>query len=197
VVPLPLLNLAGRSLDKNDFLINLHLDIPYVEIDSLLNSTMKGQKFSQSGKTVSVESATLFGQENKVVVEVQMSGDFNGKLYLKGTPVYDTQKREIWMDQLDFELNTRNFFARGANWLFHKGLVKLIAANLRFPVGEKLDTMKLQIGDALKNQLITTGVSMQGYLSGLDLEKLFLTQNSLRVAINAKGGLNLLVKGLE
>ena len=194
---LPDLNTDNVNLDKNDFLINLHLDLPYTEIDSMLISSMKGQKFTQMGKTVVVDEIRLFGQANMLIVEVKAIGDFNGSLYLKGVPIYDPRKREVFMDQLDFEFNTKNFFARGANWLFHKGLVNLLATNLRLPVGDKLDAMKLEIGESLKNYQIATGVSMQGYLSELLMEKVYLTPSSIRVAINAKGGLNLLIKGLE
>lgn len=197
ITPLPELNTLNNGLDKNDFLINLHLDIPYNEIDSMLVTVLKGQKFSQSGKTVVVESARLFGQENQVVVEVQMAGDFKGNLYLKGVPKYDVEKREIFMDQLDFELNTKNFFAKGANWLFHKGLVKLLSSNLHFPLGDKLDVMKLQFGESLKNHQIATGVSMQGSISGLDIQRVYLTSSSIRIGINAKGALNLIVRGLD
>ncbi|MFZ4542778.1 MAG: DUF4403 family protein [Saprospiraceae bacterium] len=195
--PLPALSSGSLNLDKNDFLINVHIDVPYSEIDSILMSTMKGQKFSQSGKTIVIEDIRLFGQNDKMIIDTKMSGDFKGSLYLKGSPVYDPVKREIALSGMDFELNTKNFFAKSANWLFHKGLVKMMENNLKIPVGEKLDYMRITIADGLKNYQLATGVSMQGQLGALDIEKLILTSNSIRIAINAKGQLNLLVKGLE
>jgi hypothetical protein len=116
---------------------------------------------------------------------------------MKGTPIYDPVGRMITMVDMDYELNTKNFFAKSANWLFHKGLVKMMQNNFKIPVGENMDAMKTMISESLKNYTVSTGVTMQGALDYLDIEKVYLTPNSIRVAINSKGKLNLMIKGLE
>lgn len=184
-------------LDRNDFLINVHTDIPFDEADSLATAMMRGQEFKQAGKTIKIDSIKVFGQNNKLVIATKLTGDFNGSLYMTGIPMYNPTSRMIEMTEMDFDLNTKNFFAKGANWLFHKSLVKLMQNSFKIPVGENLDAMRNLISESLKNYVVTTGITMQGYLDTLDLEKVYLTPNSIRVPINAKGKLNLMVKGLE
>lgn len=194
----PLPSLSNHAiLDRNDFLVNVHTDIPFEEADSMATAMMRGQEFKQAGKTIKIDSIKVFGQNNKLVIATKLTGDFNGSLYMTGVPVYNPTTRMIEMTEMDFDLNTKNFFARGANWLFHKGLVKMMQNNFKFPVGENLDAMKNLISESLKNYVVSTGVTMQGYLDTLDIEKVFLTPNSIRVPINAKGKLNLMIKGLE
>jgi hypothetical protein len=194
----PLPNLSNNAtLDRNDFVINVHTDIPYSEADSIVGATMKGQEFKQVGKTIKIEDIKLFGQNDKMIIDTKLSGDFNGSLYMKGTPIYDPVGRMITMVDMDYELNTKNFFAKSANWLFHKGLVKMMQNNFKIPVGENMDAMKTMISESLKNYTVSTGVTMQGALDYLDIEKVYLTPNSIRVAINSKGKLNLMIKGLE
>jgi hypothetical protein len=194
----PLPNLSNNaSLDKNDFLINVHTDIPYTEADSIVSASMKGQEFNQAGKKIKIEDIKVFGQNDKMIIDTKLTGDFKGSVYMTGTPIYDPITREITMTDMDFDLNTKNFFAKGANWLFHKGLVKKMQSSFKIPVGDKLDGMRTSISESLKNYVVATGVTMQGSLDKLDIEKVYLTQNSIRVAINANGKLNLMVKGLE
>jgi hypothetical protein len=184
-------------LDRNDFLVNVHTDIPFEEADSMATAMMRGQEFKQAGKTIKIDSIKVYGQNNKLVIDTKLTGDFNGSLYMTGVPIYNPTTRMIEMSEMDFDLNTKNFFARGANWLFHKSLVKMMQNNFKIPVGENLDAMKNIISESLKNYMVSTGVTMQGYLDALDIEKVYLTPTSIRVPINAKGKLNLMVKGLE
>lgn len=193
---LPALSTTLRSLDKNDFLINVHTDIPYTEADSIIAASMKGQEFKQAGKTVKIDDIKVFGQNDKMVVDTKLVGDFNGSLYITGTPIYDPITRIITMKDMDFDLNTKNFFARGANWLFHKGLVKMMQNNFKIPVGEQLDGMKNIISESLKSYVLANGVTMNGAIDALEIEKVYLMPNSIRIAINSKGKLNLIVKGL-
>ncbi len=194
----PLPNLSNNaSLDKNDFLINVHTDIPFSEADSIISAAMKGQEFNQAGKKIIIEDIKIFGQNDKMIIDTKLAGDFKGSVYMTGTPVYDSAARVITMTDMDFDLNTKNFFAKGANWLFHKGLVKKMQSSFKIPVGEKLDEMRATLSESLKHYVVATGVTMQGSLDKLDIEKVYLNPTSIRVAINANGKLNLLVKGLE
>lgn len=196
IIPLPGLN-SNAILDKNDFVVNVHTDIPYEEADSMVNAMMKGQEFKQAGKTVKIESVKVWGQNEKLIIDTKLSGDFKGSLYMTGTPVYDPVSRMITMNDIDFDLNTKSFFAKSANWLFHKGLVKMMQNNFKIPVGENIDAMKTAINTSLASYVVATGVTMQGSLDSLDIEKVYLSPDAIRVAINSKGKLNLLVKGLE
>ena len=101
------------------------------------------------------------------------------------------------LDGMDFELKTKNILAKSANWLFHNGLVSLMEKNAKIPIGQNLDQMKEVISNSLKNYVITNGVTMQGTVDKLDIDKVYLTPESIRISLNSNGKLNLLIKGLE
>ncbi len=188
---------TSYNYDQNDFVANVHTDMPYTEADSLVKLQLVGKEFLQAGKKIKIEDVHLFGQNDKLVIETKLSGDFSGNIFLTGIPKYDPLTRTIMLEEMDFELKTKNFLAKSANWLFHKGLVSLMEKNSKIPIGQNLDGMKEVIANSLKNYVIKNGVTMQGTVDKLDIEKIFLTPNSIRIALNSNGKLNLLIKGLE
>lgn len=188
---------TSYNYDQNDFIANVHTDMPYEEADSLVKIQLVGKEFVQAGKKIKVEDVHLYGQNDKMVIETKLIGDFNGNVFLTGTPKYDPLTRTIMLDGMDFELKTKNLLAKSANWLFHNGLVSLMEKNAKIPIGQNLDEMKEVISTSLKNYVITNGVSMQGSVDKLDIDKIYLTPNSIRIALNSNGKLNLLIKGLE
>ena len=188
---------TAYNFDQNDFLANVHTDIPYSEADSLVKLNLIGKEFVQMGKKIVVKDASLYGQGEKLVIKTLLSGDFNGDVYMTGLPKYDATNRQIYMENMEFDLSTKNVLAKTANWLFHKGLVAMMEKNAKIPIAENLDVMKNIISESLKNYTITSGVTMKGIVENLDIQKIFLTPNSLQVSLNSKGKLDLMVKGLE
>ena len=188
---------TSYNYDQNDFVANVHTDMPYTEADSLVKLQLVGKEFIQAGKKIKVEDVHLYGQNDKMVIETKLAGDFNGNVFLTGTPKYDPTTRSIMLDGMDFELKTKNILAKSANWLFHKGMVSLMEKNSKIPIGANLDEMKEVISNSLKSYVITNGVSMQGTVDKLDIDKVYLTPESIRISLNSNGKLNLLIKGLE
>lgn len=188
---------TAYNFDQNDFLANVHTDIPYTEADSMVKLTLLGKEFVQMGKKIIVKDVSLYGQGEKLVIKTLLSGDFNGNIYMTGIPKYDSTNRQIYMENMEFDLSTKNILAKTANWLFHKGLVSMMEKNAKIPIGENLDAMKSIISESLKSYTITSGVTMKGTVESFDIQKIFLTPNSLQVSLNSKGKLDLMVKGLE
>ena len=190
-------NFTYGGQNTNAFSVNVSTDIPYTEAEQLATSKMVGQVFGDPGKQVKVEKIELFGQGDKMVINTSLSGAYNGQVYLIGVPVYDPVSKSITMNNLDFELKTKNFLAKSANWLFHKTLVNKMKESMKIPLEQNMTEMRNMIQASLANYIVTKGVTMQGTVNDLNIQKIYLTENGIKIEILSSGVLNLMVKGLE
>lgn len=190
-------NIVINSQTKDDFAINMLVDVPYTEADSIAKKTMLGQTFGSDGKSVKIEDISLYGQGDNIVINTKMSGSFNGSIFLKGKPYYNILTRNIEMKDLDFEMSTKNFLFKTANWLFHKGLVERLKNSLKIPVGEKIDNAKNEIQQKITNYKLSQGVSIQGVIDSISISEIQIAKNSIRPILMTTGKLNLIIKELD
>ena len=101
------------------------------------------------------------------------------------------------MKDLDFEMSTKNFLFKTANWLFHKGLVERLKNSLKIPVGEKIDNAKNDIQQKITNYKLSQGVSIQGVIDSISISEIQIAKNSIRPILMTTGKLNLIIKELD
>jgi hypothetical protein len=179
-----------KTMD-NCFNINLLADVSYKSADTLAKQFLKGKTFTQDNKVITVTDIKVYGSNNKMVIGTCLAGSFNGTIYFTGKPVYDSVTSSVKITELDFELQTRNALYKAANWLLHNRLIKMIEPSLIFPIGDKLAESKRLIQQKLSNNYITKNVLLNGQIQDLYIDNIFLTPESIKVAVNFKGNLNL------
>ncbi len=191
---LPQLNY--NKTDANDFTFNCYTSVPFGEAEKLASKFLKGQTFSDKKRTVKIEDIKLFGQGSKIVVDVKLSGSYDGRIYFVGVPYFNEEKNAVAIKDLEFELDTKNVLLRTANWLFSKTLTTLIQKNMVFPLDENLNSVKIEIQNQLNYYEISKGLVLKGKLSSFDLKKLYLEKDKIKLLFNAKGNLGLTVSSM-
>ena len=194
---LPLLVMTDTI--KNEFRIGMSSVISHESINQLLKQNFVNQTFTfNEGKyTVDVTKIKFYGSNDKIVVETGLSGSIDGTIYLTGKPAYDPVKQELFIQDLDFDLDTKNKIVKTASWLAKGKLVRAMQENLTFPLGEQLEQATTTIQENLNNYEITPGIFLDGHLKDLKPSGVFITPQSLIAVVTAEGDVNLHVKKLE
>ncbi|MFZ4401889.1 MAG: DUF4403 family protein [Bacteroidales bacterium] len=185
-----------KTMDNN-FTINLLADISYKSADTLAKQFLKGKTFTQDKKSVTVVDIKVYGNNNKMVIGATLAGSLNGVIYFTGKPIYDSANSTVKITDIDFELETRNALLKTANWLLHNKFVKMIEPSLVFPLGNQLAQSKALIQKELTNNYISKNILLNGQLKDLNIENIFLTPESIKVAVNFKGNLSLSFEAKE
>jgi hypothetical protein len=192
---LPNLEVA-EYINDDAFQMRVLTDITYEEAERLANLTMKGYVIEATGgKKVTVEGIHLFGNGNELVVKTKLSGAFNGNIYFTGTPVYDTLTNAITLANFNYDLETRNFLHRTANWLFSGTIKKKMQESMSFPLEENIASLRTSVQGALSNFQITQGVMLRGQLKDVKVLDTKLMQNSIRVVLFCDGKVHVDVEG--
>ncbi len=190
-----------KTLSSSDGVYHLQLaiNIDYEQINEMASKYLVGQvySFSEGKKKITIDALNFYAKEEQMVAEVLLSGSINGKVYLKGYPVYDSISRKVVFSKLDFDLDTKNKLHKSASWLVHDVMVKKMAPYFSYYIGDYLDKAAVQVKDNLKHKQLHQNFIAEGTLEELKPADIVLTKEGLIALVNAKGKIKLFVTGLD
>lgn len=190
--------LALTAVEKmpSEFNANIAGIVSYENAAALMQKNFNGQKFESGKKSVTVTSINLWGKDGRMIVEVGMKGTVNGMFYLHGIPNYDAAKREIFLDEVDFILDSKNKLLKTGDWLVHGLIAKKIQQSCRFSISDQLKEGEKTMAGFLTNYEPVKGVKVNGAMTQLAPNKIFLTPNALIAMVIAKGRVGISINGM-
>lgn len=169
----------------------------YQEASKLMSSNFAGQQFGSGTKKVSVQNVALWHKDGKLVIALDLLGAVNGTIYLNGVPQYNDLTKEIYIDKLDYVLDTKNRLMRTANWLAQGLILRKIEANCRYSIKQNLDQGKQSMQSYLKNYSPMPGVIINGSMQDIQFERIELTNQAMIAFIKVNGTIRIAIDGLR
>lgn len=189
-------NLRSIHTAPEEFQVRIATHVPFPEAQRLAQAMMVGQVFESGKRKVRVDDVQLWGNGNRVVVNSKLSGAFNGNIYFIGRPVYNPEKNQIEVTDLDFHTETRSFLLKSAAWLFSGPIKKRMADSMIFPLDENISALKNSVQETLTNYAIQPGITLSGIVDSITVEQTRVTATGIRVDLYSKGKLRVDVLGL-
>ncbi|MBD3626894.1 DUF4403 family protein [Cyclobacterium sp.] len=153
--PLPEISLEQSF--GNELNITTPLTIGFNEISSYLNESLKDSLITLDRKTQLLPkdfSIRHYGENTMIILDFLAKRlgkkDLEGKFYLAGQPTFDPEINAIRLENVDFRLETENFFANMTNWMRRRKIMKIIQKQGVIPVGDYLNNAQaalLEMGD--------------------------------------------------
>ncbi|MEZ4918150.1 MAG: DUF4403 family protein [Saprospiraceae bacterium] len=182
-------NLRKISDPPEFFQMRFVTTVPFLEAERLARDMMVGEVIESGKRKVRIDGIRMWGNNDQLVVDSELSGSFNGHLYFIGTPVFNPEKNQIEVKDLDFHTQTANVMHRSAAWLLKGPIKKRMAASMTFPVAENIAEIRTSAQDALNNYEIQPGVVLSGIIDTVSIEKTHVRPGGLQVDIFANGKL--------
>lgn len=189
---LPPLSIYSKTDEQ--FSMNILADVPFSMLDSMAKSIMVGQTFGEGKKSVVVDSVEIFGQNDKLIVGLGVIGFINGLVYLECTPYYDRQTTSIRVRDVDYKIKTKNILAKIVNLFYKKGMKRRLEEGLVFSLKEEYHLVKDMSRSELFNMEIVPNVKLNGFISDLNVDKIFITKMGLKVSMDLYGKLKISVE---
>ncbi len=173
---------------SNQFAVSLDLDLQYDSISSIAQRFIGGTKLDLDGRTVILDSITVFGASNKqLLFRVRFSGDKKGVLFLRGTPHLEKETQLLHFPDLDFDLETKSLLLKSAKWLFSEKITEKLREATKQEIGGHLNEARTMINQSLSFQY--EDYKVKGLISKMEVEELFPAQHELFVRIRINGSL--------
>ncbi|MEO7924560.1 MAG: DUF4403 family protein [Chitinophagaceae bacterium] len=191
----------GTFNKQKGFSIFLDAVLSYDSLGTLLNAQVQGKELNfKKGfikKKFIIDTCTIYGGGfEKLVIKIKFSGTNQGVVYLVGKPVYKNDSRSIEVEDIDFDIKSKNVLLGSADWLFDKKITKEIGKNARFELGAYIDTAKMSMVKQLNQEWIK-GIRSDGQVNDIKLIGIYPMQQHLVIRSNCTGELLLKVDSIN
>jgi hypothetical protein len=169
----------------------------YKDASKVMTKNFLGQEFGSGSKKVTVQNVALWHKEGKMVIALDLLGSINGTIYLAGFPQYNEATKEIFFDQLEYAIDTKNKLIRTANWLASGYVLKKIQESCRYSIKPNLEEGKKNMLHYMTNFSPMPGVFVNGKMSDIEFKKVQLTNKAIIAFLSVSGQVNVTVDGLK
>jgi hypothetical protein len=180
-----------------DITANIVAISTYQEASKIMTKNFAGQEFGSSSKKVKVQNVAIWHKKGKMIIALDILGSVNGTIYLAGFPQYNEKTKEVFFDQLDYALDTKNKLMRTANWLAQGLVLKKIEQSCRYSIKPNLEEGQKSMLTYLKNYSPMQGVFVNGKMEDIQFQKIQLTNQAIIAFIKVKGTVSVSVDGLK
>lgn len=175
----------------------LRTTLPFSETKSLTLNQVGGQTFSSGKKSVTVEDVNYFGENNKLGVEITLTGAYKGKIFLTGTPQIDTTTNLINLPDLEFNLETKSFLVKTAGWILKSNLKKMIQENINFYLKLNLNDTKKELEKQLNEYPLATGFKMKSKIDKLSVDNIQIIPDGMLIDMAIGGNLGIFTSVIQ
>lgn len=189
--PLPPLGVSDATPGR----LALHADlvVEYPEAGVSLSEEFSGVELSAGGRHIVIETLRPFGiGGGEVALEVGITGDAVGSVFLVGTPIYEIEAREVSVPDLTIDVSTSNVLVAAASWVLDVGMESMLRNRARLSVDSGVDwvTEWAEIG---LNSTLAEGVTLGGTVHSIEVVDVVALADGLlvRFALEVEAELNI------
>jgi len=196
----PLPNLTNTN-NAGGFNVYLEAALQYDSLSTVLNGYLVNKRFEVTEgifkKHIVVQHTTVTGDEKgNLNIRLDFTGSFDGTAYFIGKPVYNTANKTIEVQNLDYDLKTKNLFLKTAKWLFNNKIISEMKQYTSFDLSQYYDTASKALNVWL-NREWTRGIKGNGSITDLKLTAVYALPQHLLIRSNCVGKLDVVVTELN
>jgi len=175
--------------------------LQYDSLSKVLNGYLVNKRFEVTEglfkKHIIIEETKVSGNENgDLLIQLDFKGSFNGSVFFTGRPVYNTDKKTIEVQNMEYDLKTKSLLLKTAKWLFNKRIISELKKYTSFEMSGYYQTASATL-NAWLNKEWTKGIRGSGTVSELKLTALHALPQHLLIRSNCIGKLSVLVSELN
>ncbi len=170
--------------------LQTYLSVNFRAIEESALALLKKQKFELKNQRVEVQAVRVEQVGQRLKVEADLKGTFDGRMIVLGKPVFDSSRNEIQLKDVDLDLKGNNFLSKTMVVFLRKIVEEKISGILNFPIQNSIDMVNKQV----KHVAFMDGLFAKGKVNVVDIPQLEVQHDALVLSLSVKGYLQL---GLE
>ena len=191
-VPVGRVPVISDEAPSSEVAVNLLLHAGFPEWSALVRPFLTGlQQEVGFGTTVEIKDAQIMGAGRAVAVKlrVESHGRVSAKatLLLNGVPRFNALTKELWLDELDYDLQTKHLPVKVAELFLHEGLRRRVSEAARYNLSRELNGYRSLANAEGKRYEAFPGIEFSGRLSKFDAAALQVQDNGVAVALVLSG----------
>ncbi len=192
IVSLPECRLNPRI--EPGFELNILANIPYSIIDSVAMANVGNQPFGEGKHVVYVDQVKTYGQNDNLVIGLDMHGFVNGNIYLTGVPYLDKEEGTIRLKNIAYKFKTKNLLHSAINFVIKPILKNKIEKLFEIPMKENFYLIEQMANSSLMNTELAENVYTKGEVTKVEGGEIFISEAGVQAQLNIKGAFHVLYK---
>lgn len=192
---LPELRQSAKS--SPGFTVQVRAVLGFNEASDIASRQMLGQEFSYGKRKLKVEGIRVYGKGERAIVHLVVSGSLKGEFYLSGKPVYNTATDELSLEELDYDIQTRNVLVKAGSWLLSSTFRNLLQEKLRFSFAPEMNAIRKSLSESLRQYQYKNVMRLNGNLQKMEVQDIYVGENQFDIALNLLGNAKLTLLGLD
>ena len=189
--PLPPLDLAPLAIAPG-FHLRVDADLSYAHAATQLLAQLGGKPFETEKGTFLVTGVAIRAQDGLALLDLDLKGRVNGRLTLKGRPVYHEATGTLQLENLDYDLASRSLVTNLGEWLFRGTLRKALNEQCSFFMDKSLKDLK-SATEAGLNRTLAPGVAMTGVVDAFHVSRVEVLEDRFKALAELEGVVRLAV----
>jgi hypothetical protein len=185
LIPLPNLKLV-KSFDKT-FRIALNADVFYRDLRAAAAPLLLDKQFDSDGKSITIKDFDLYGNGDKLVVKLETRGTLDGIFYLTAKPVFDPKSGLFSLEDVDFDMKTKDFLLNTADWFLHGTISNMIRDKLNLNLSRQLDHSRQMAGKALAHVKLMENMYLKCDIKELKLCDVLVEKDKISIQVYTEG----------
>ncbi len=149
------------------------------------------------GKYIIVQHCSVYGANNeKLILRVDFKGSETGVFYLTGKPVYDTARKVLYLDNLEYDIRTKDLLVNSAEWLFNKRILRELQSYSKFDISQYEKMLLDKINPQLNSE-IKPGISMVGEVRSIAIDRIYSFTENLVIRFRTMGSLDISINDIS
>jgi len=181
----PLPNLT-TYVPANGFNIYLDLVENYDHLNTMVKQQVAGMSIPVAGKTFTVDDVRIYGIGTKIAMQIDFKGSNTGTLYMVGTPTYDPVTHVLSFPDLSFDLQTRAWMLKAANWMFNGKITDMVRQKATYNFTTYLTENKAKLQTQLSRDM-GNGIHSDVSIKELNIEAVYPTPDKLIIRTLSNG----------
>ena len=167
--------------------IQTSLNLDFDAVEKIVLGLLKKQNFEFKGQEIKVNAVEISGLKDKLVIETDLSGAFDGKMNLIGKPVYNKESQIIQLAQVDIDLRGRNFLSKAIVFVLGNYIEQKIIPLLKFSIKNQIEPAN----EILQFLPIKFGLFAKAKINELDIYQIDVLEKTLILHFSLKGNIQL------
>jgi len=186
---------SGAS--RRGITLYLPADYEYAFLSQLLNDSLRDRSFLYKDRQVIIKEVAVKGTgHHQLELRIDFGGSYEGRIYLRGTPVVDTARQTLSIPDISYSLESKDLLVKMARALLRGKIRRTVKGNSVLDLAALLKT-NLPLLDAQLNRNITPTLRSNGEIRQLKLIGLLAGEKNLQAQLFVQAELALTSTGMS
>ena len=161
-------------------------------MNEILQENLVGYEYEYTKKKkIVVTDASIYGNGEKLVVKVTFAGNMKGDFYMTGTPKFNEDTKTVYIDDFDFDLQSKKVVLKAAAWVLKGTFNKQINKYLKFSLQDQVDESVKMIEEYLKEGQLDQTIKVECSVANAKLNDVILEEKSMKTILDLDGSLKI------